>query len=373
LAAAACWFKQVAALNALFLAAAAAWHFGRPAARNLAALARAWAGLVAGALLMSAPVLLGFAIVGAWHPFVDAVFWHNLGYSKSVGLLQGFEILGVRLIEQAPSMGVSWALAVIALFMLKRISSPNRGFWAGWWIASAVGVSIGFYFRRHYFFQALPPLVVLAGLALATMTERLLIRGGSLAAIGLVASITVAVLPPIVANRAILWASDPEAISRLIYGMNPFPESVEIARYIVRTSNPDDRIYIVGSEPQIFFYAERASATRYIFFYPLTGSYPDVLERQREVVADVAAVRPLYVVWVNLKTSLMRSGSTESHVFDASSRLLDREYLLEWLAMPSMAGDSYDFVYGREARDLMKAAGRRAESATWIALYRRRV
>jgi hypothetical protein len=154
--------------------------------------------------------------------------------------------------------------------------------------------------------------------------------------------------------------------------MNPFPESVEIGRYIRRTSGPDDRVYIVGSEPQILFYAERASATRYIFFYPLTASYPDVLERQREVMAEVVAARPRYVVWVNLQSSLMRSDETEPHVFDASRRLLGRQYRLEFLVLPTPEEDSYDFVYGSEALELMTAAGERAESAAWIALYRRR-
>jgi hypothetical protein len=372
LAAAACWFKQVAVTNALFVAAVAAWHFGRPPARDLAALARAWASLVAGAVLASLPVLLGFAAVGAWRPFIDAVFWHNVRYAQSVGLLQGFEMLGYRLSEQAPSLAVCWALALLALLVPRRIGGSTRGFWLGWWIASAIGVSVGFHFRPHYFFQALPALVVLAGLYLAAMTERLLTRDRALAGAGLAASIAIAALPPIVANREILLANDPDAISRSIYSMNPFPESVEIGRYIRETSEPDDRIYIVGSEPQILFYAERASATRYIFFYPLTGSYPDVLERQQEVVADISATRPLYVVWANLRSSLLRSDETEPYVFDASRELVGREYRLELLVLPAMEGDSYDFVYGAEAREMMKAAGKRAESAAWVALYRRR-
>ncbi|MBW2286863.1 MAG: glycosyltransferase family 39 protein [Deltaproteobacteria bacterium] len=372
LAAAACWFKQVAVTNALFLAAVAAWHFGRPSTRDIAALARAWAGLVVGALLVSAPVLLGFAAAGAWRPFVDAVFWHNFRYAQSVGPAQGFEMLVYRLSEQAPSMAVCWALAALALFVLRRTRGSKRGFWLGWWIASAVGVSVGFFFRPHYFFQALPALVVLAGCVLGATAERLLARGGTVAGVGIAALIAVAVLPPIIANRTILAARDPNEISRAIYGMNPFPESVEIGRYIRRTSDPDDRVYIVGSEPQILFYSERASATRYIFFYPLTGSYPGVLERQHEVMAEVAATRPRYVVWVNLRSSLLRSDETEPHVFDASRELLDREYGLELLAFPAPEGDSYDFVYGREALELMSAAGERAESAPWVALYRRR-
>lgn len=372
LAAAACWFKQVAVTNALFVATVATWHFGRPSSRDLATLARAWAGLVVGALLASAPVLLGFAAAGAWRPFVDAVFWHNLRYSQSVGPAQGFEMIVHRLSEQAPSLAMCWALALLALFVLRRKHDSSRGFWLGWWIASAMGVSVGFFFRPHYFFQALPALVVLAGCILGAMAERLLARGGVVTGAGIAALIAVAIMPPIFANRTILWAGDPDEVSRAIYGMNPFPESVEIGRYIRRTSDPDDRVYIVGSEPQILFYAERESATRYIFFYPLTGAYPDALERQREVMAEVVAARPRYVVWVNLQSSLLKSANTELHVFDASRELLGREYGLEFLALPTPEGGSYEFVHGAEARDLMTAAGERAESAPWVAVYRRR-
>jgi hypothetical protein len=59
----------------------------------------------------------------------------------------------------------------------------------------------------------------------------------------------------VVANWATLTAGSPNAVSRRIYGLNPFPESLEIAKYIRRTSSPDDSVYVVGSEPQILFYA----------------------------------------------------------------------------------------------------------------------
>jgi len=372
LAATACWFKQVAVTNAVFVAAVAAWHFARPATRDFATLSRAWIGLAGGAALASAPVLVGFAAVGAWRQFADAVLWHNFRYSQSVGFIEGFDVLAHRLSEQAPSQGVCWGLAVLGLIVVRRSRNSARRLWLGWWIASAVGVSVGFYFRPHYFFQALPALVALAGCFLGVTGERLLVRGGVPAGLALALLISIAAVPPIVANRAILGANDPVAISRSIYGMNPFPESVEIGSYIRRTSEPDDRVFIVGSEPQILFHAERASATRYIFFYPLTGSFPDVLERQREVMADVYAARPLYVVWVNLRSSLMRGNGTEPHVFDESKELLAREYLLEFIALPTEQGDSYEFVHGGKARALLRGAGERAESAPWIAVYRRR-
>ena len=55
----------------------------------------------------------------------------------------------------------------------------------------------------------------------------------------------------------------------LINGTNPFPESVKIGDYIREHSNPDDKIAVLGSEPQIYFYSKRLSATGYIYTYGL--------------------------------------------------------------------------------------------------------
>jgi hypothetical protein len=96
-------------------------------------------------------------------------------------------------------------------------------------------------------------------------------------------------LLPLFALRGFLLAGSPAAIARRLYGLNPFPESIGIGSYIQRTSLPEDRVFIVGSEPQILFYAARRSATRYIFFYPLTGDFPDARARQQEVVDAVEA------------------------------------------------------------------------------------
>jgi regulator of protease activity HflC (stomatin/prohibitin superfamily) len=118
---------------------------------------------------------------------------------------------------------------------------------------------------------------------------------------------------------------------------------------IARTSEPGDSVYVVGSEPQIFFHAARRSATRCIFFYPLTGGYPDALERQRHAIAEVEASRPRYVVWANVPTSLLSSDRTEQHVFEASDAMLRRDYRLEFVVRPDEGLESYDLVYGSDA------------------------
>jgi hypothetical protein len=56
----------------------------------------------------------------------------------------------------------------------------------------------------------------------------------------------------------------PSDAVRMIYGPNPFSEAVRVAEYLQEHTNPTDTIAILGSEPEIYFYAHRHSATGYI-------------------------------------------------------------------------------------------------------------
>jgi len=89
----------------------------------------------------------------------------------------------------------------------------------------------------------------------------------------------------------------------MIYGLNPFPESLEVARYIKNNSVPGTKIAVFGSEPQIYFYADRPSATDYLYMYPLVEQQPHVLIMQQEMMREIKQSAPEYIVSVNLATS----------------------------------------------------------------------
>ena len=376
LAAAACWFKQVAGTNVLFLGLVAALDVPAAGARGRARLIlRRYAWLMLGALALSVPVVAAFAAAGALQPFLDAVFLHNLEYSQRKSLGQGLASLGVALRRQGPGFAVFWVLALWAALRPLWSRLPGRragGLLAGWWVASLAGTALGLHFRPHYFIQALPALAGLCGLALAAVARPILARPEPRLAWGGIALLVLLVLvPPVIASRSILFAGSPEAISRRIYGLNPFPEAVQIASYVARTSEPDESVYVVGSEPQIFFYAQRRSATRYIYFYPLTGGYPDAPERQREAIAEVEASRPRYVVWVNVPTSLLSADGSDPYIFEATNALLRREYRLEFVVRLDERLETYEFVYGSEALRWVVDPRTDLQGLPWLAVYRR--
>jgi hypothetical protein len=106
-----------------------------------------------------------------------------------------------------------------------------------------------------------------------------------------------------VRNAETWFKLTPLQISRRLYGFSPFPESPEIAHYLAAHTLPNDPVAVLGSEPQIFFLAQRRSASGYIYIYPLTEPQPLATIMGREFIHEIEAARPKYVVYVNALSS----------------------------------------------------------------------
>ena len=91
--------------------------------------------------------------------------------------------------------------------------------------------------------------------------------------------------------------------TKLVYGSNPFVESLEVAKYIREHSQKDDRVAVLGSEPQIYFYAQRRSATRHIYMYPLMEKHILAHEMQLELIREIENSQPKFIVLVNVAWS----------------------------------------------------------------------
>jgi hypothetical protein len=107
-----------------------------------------------------------------------------------------------------------------------------------------------------------------------------------------------------------------EAASRRAYGPNPFPESVRIAKFLRDRTEPNETIAVLGSEPEIYFYSHRHSATGYIYTYGLMESHKYALQMQREMIHEIEAARPKYLIFVSVSTSWLARADSEKLVLD---------------------------------------------------------
>jgi hypothetical protein len=97
-----------------------------------------------------------------------------------------------------------------------------------------------------------------------------------------------------------------------IYPNNSFAEMPELGRRLAEVTRPEDRVFVFGSEPELLFYARRASATRYIILFPLFGPYADAREKQVATSLEITRARPAAAF--NLPSRLFYLPGAEAYV-----------------------------------------------------------
>jgi hypothetical protein len=268
---------------------------------------------LAGAALPLVFACVALLAAGTFRTFWFWVFSYAPHYQAD--LPTGWRNLARTLGDVAPSTSVALTLAAVGTAAVLRGGSRDRRVFVLALAGSALlGTMMGLQFRPHYFLIALPALAVLAGLGLAALADLpALGRSGQLGwALPSVLLVT-ALGQPLYASRAVLFELPPDRVSRAIYGRNPFPESVEVARYIREHSEAGDRVAVVGSEPQIYFYSSRRSATGYIYTYPLMELQPYASAMQRQMIREIETADPRFLVFVSATRSwVVRPGSDQT-------------------------------------------------------------
>jgi hypothetical protein len=313
---------------------AVTWLFGerlrQPEGR--ATIAGEAVALIAG---MAAPVaaMLGWlAASGVMDRFYFWVIEYARSYASSVGLSDGLRYLA-RTGSQIASehlLLLLVAAAGIAMQAIPRAAARTRGFLLAFLGFSLLGVCPGLYFRGHYFLLALPAVSLLVGgayrgaVALAgdASARACAARWTAAAVVG------VACVQPAIARAGLYLQAPPARVSREIYGANPFPESLEVARYLRERTGPGDTIAVIGSEPQIYFYAGRRAATGYIYTYALMELQPLARAMQEEMIRQIETARPAYVVFVSVSTSWLARPGSERTILAWADRYLTENYEL---------------------------------------------
>ena len=243
----------------------------------------------------------------------------------ATGWSNAVRTLGSAAPPQLAALGLA-AIGFGALFGDRR--RDRRRFVLAFSAAALLATTLGLQFRPHYFLITLPALALLTGVGLAAIADLPALRqAGWLRWAFLAVVVLAAAGQPLFASRAVLFELTPVQVSRFIYGRNPFPESLEVARYIREHSVPGDRIAVVGSEPQIYFYSHRRSATGYIYTYPLMELQPYAASMQRDMIKEIETSAPRFLVFVSATRSwAAREGSDQTIFgwFEAYQRGFDR-------------------------------------------------
>jgi len=236
-----------------------------------------------------------------WAGTFDRFWFWTVTYARAHAGLLGWQEGLADLIDFDRKAGaVRWSVVVAAvgLFCLARDQGRNEArLVLGWLLLfSLIAFTASFYFSRHYFIMMLPVVCLLIAVAVRRAAQ----AAGEGVAVG---GFALACVYFIFANHALWFEQTPEAACRALYGANPFPEAVPIAKYLQEHTSPMDTIGIMGSEPEIFFYAHRHSASGYIYMYDLMQTHRYALPMQEEAMRQIEAANPAFLLIVYVPTS----------------------------------------------------------------------
>jgi 4-amino-4-deoxy-L-arabinose transferase-like glycosyltransferase len=315
--------KQPAIFFALF--AVTCLLFRRSGRRHFKQLA-AWILVFSAAVI--APIALTCALF--WSLGVFDKFWvWTIQYGREYATLVPLSQVGhVFTNAIAPIIGAAWplwALAVIGLFSgLWNARVRGTTIFVLWLlVCSFLALSSGFYFRPHYFILLLPALSLLIGITSSTLSR----VGDSkmLWPIPLLLCV-VGFGVALFSESKPLFQDSPVEACGTIYPSSPFPESIRIAQYLREHAEPSDTIAVLGSEPQIYFYAKRHSATGYIYMYGLMEVQKYAREMQAEMEREIEAARPKYLLSVVMQDSWLARPESDRQIFAWANEYTGENY-----------------------------------------------
>jgi len=91
----------------------------------------------------------------------------------------------------------------------------------------------------------------------------------------------------------------PDQVVRDSYQTTLFSDAKSAAAFIQSETAPTARIAIIGSEPEIPFYAHRRSATGHVYLYPLMDQRDFADRMQQDMIKDIERARPEFVLYVD--------------------------------------------------------------------------
>jgi len=148
-------------------------------------------------------------------------------------------------------------------------------------------------------------------------------------------------------NYKYYFITSPNEIVQQTYWANYFAESPIISDFIASHTTPADRIAVIGSEPQIYFYSKRLSASGHIYTYGMMEPQPYARLMQNELIADIVRTQPKYILFFRSKFSWAVKPTSDTHIFNWTNQYTAQYYHPVCIVYP----DNYftvRYVWGKD-------------------------
>ncbi len=133
-----------------------------------------------------------------------------------------------------------------------------------------------------------------------------------------------------------------------VYGSNPFPESKVVGDYLKTNMKAGDQVFIAGSEPQIYLYANTLGISRHNFINFINAKTPFAKQWQLEAIHDVETKKPRYMIFVYHPFSWMLDKDADMTFYNWTNKYISENY--NWVMVADQIDSRGDcnYVYGKD-------------------------
>jgi len=285
----------------------------------------------------AAPIITMFTYFYLFGDFNKFWFWtieYLQKYGTQIPVSEAFNVFKFSLNSITSNYSSSgyialWILSLIGIpfIFITKTSKNNKVLIISFVFFSLLTIIPGFNFRGHYFITLLPAIGLLVAVVFDYFNNFLInkINRPNLLFITIFIFFLV-IYSGIKQNKDFLFNTDTKISSKNIYGSNPFVESIKIAKFLKNNTTKTDKIAVIGSEPQIYFYADRYPATGYIYTYNLVEIHSFALQMQKEMANEIEKNKPKYILFVDISLSWLTRPNSEKYIFTWAKQYLDKNY-----------------------------------------------
>ena len=278
----------------------------RPAALRLVLVSIVFAGVIGGCFAL-------YALQGAGSDFLFYTWTYNLQYYGSEYTFLEKLISGLVLIkllaEHYPLLlltaitGLLWLAVRVVQFKPSISSETRRGaevYLVSWLVFSTGAAMAGGRGYDHYFFPVLAPLSWVAMVIPGRLWAWLSAQKSPPLLARLAIYAFAAVLAGVIVRKPLAARDLPT------YGPDP---AKRVSEFIRQQSSPDDRIFVWGFNPDIYYYTQRLPASRFLYCTFQTGlipwtniaddidtTYAIVPGSMATLIADLEKSRPRFII-----------------------------------------------------------------------------
>ena len=270
---------------ALFAVLALAGRRNPPVARR--ELVSGLAVYAAGALAPVLATVAYFAARGGLAAAVEAIVSYNIAYAGASPVP-----VSVRLPYLAGEVAIGFApllagIAALAVALLRGRRSAAAWLFALWSLAATSGVLSSGRPYLHYLHQLVVPLTLAAVTGVALLVEGAPASARRRRWLAAAVAGILLVVPSLRATAAQMgaWAAASDW-------------EVEVGRLLAERVAPGEPIFVWGASAQVYFFARRLPASRFVYKYPVIGESRFAERARRELYDDVLAARPAAIVVV---------------------------------------------------------------------------